>query len=206
MANVKQYAARPIKLPTQTRTKAVHPDELQPEYEFVLSTESRKQVDADARKTIRSRVMRNYLEEKRGKKQNVSLVNSDSTLKAGTSLKGRFRLKSREQQKEEKRNPRARRKRKCPTASEDMPTTNAIAPNGTPNDAPDSPSERTHGPMASEGAGNGVVVTISRYQDARLDPFNVLPVPGGPRVDRLIHYCRPFLWRYWHSHKLTIHR
>ena len=50
-----------------------------------------KSVDANARRTIRSRVMRNYLLEKKGEKQNVSFVNSDSALKARTTLKGRFR-------------------------------------------------------------------------------------------------------------------
>jgi len=183
----------------KTRPEAVRSHEPQPEFEFFLSTGSQKPVDADARRVIRSRVMRNYLQEKRGQKQNVSLVTSDSTVKAGTSLKGRFRLKSREQQEEEERNPRARRKRRDPTASSPVtPSTyanavpaisNEIAHNRSPNDTPDSSSGVTDGSMASDEAPISAVATIPRYKDASLDPFDVLPVPGGPRLDRLIHYC-----------------
>ena len=202
MANLTQDATRPIKLSIQTSPEAVRSNEPQLDFEFFLSTGSRNPVDGDTRRVIRSRVMRNYLQEKRGQKQNVSLVTSDSIVKAGTSLKGRFRLKSREQQEEEERNPKTRRKRRGPTTSSSVtPSTysnavlaisNEIAHNSSPNDTPDSPTGVTDGSVASNEAPISVVAAIPRYKDASLDPFNVLPVPGGPRLDRLIYYCTSF--------------
>lgn len=207
MANPTKPTSQPIKLPIHSRPEAVHSNAQQPEYDFVVSTGSKKSVDADARRTIRSRVMRTYLQEKRGQKQNVSVVNSDSTVKAGTSLKGRFRLKSRERQEEEERNPRQSRKSKSPTAPGDTPSTsrvnssspyttavvaitNAIVPNHYPDVRPGSPTGVIQpGSTEPDNAFSSTVATIPRFQENRIDPFNTLPVPGGLRLERLLYYC-----------------
>lgn len=207
MANPTKPASQLIRLPIHSRTEAVCSDAPHQEYDFVLSTGSKKSVDADARRTIRSRVMRNYLQEKRGQKQNVSFVNSDSTVKAGTNLKGRFRLKSREQQEEEVRNPRLSRRRKSPPGSRDTPSTsredssspytttvlaitNAIVPNQDQDVTPGSPTGVIQaGSTEPDEAFSNTVATIPRFQENRLDPFNALPVPGGPRLERLLYYC-----------------
>jgi hypothetical protein len=199
MADLTQAAVRPIKLPIRNHTEK-DPSHAQPtEYEFVNSTGSEISVDANARRTIRSRVMRNYLQEKRGEKQNVSFVNSDSALKARTTLKGRFRLKSREQQEEGEHNPQQSKKRKSLAAAEstspDQANTvtavsNTIIPNPYQN-ALGSPTRVVQvtaiGP--SEPI-NTSVATIPRFRETRLDPFNVLPVPGGPRLERLLYVCK----------------
>jgi len=36
---------------------------------------------------------------------------------------------------------------------------------------------------------NTSAATIPRFLVTRLDPFNVLPVPGGPRLGRLLYHC-----------------
>ena len=199
MADLTHAAVRPIKLPVRNQPQRT-PSHTQPaEYEFVLSTGSKKSVDANARRTIRSRVMRNYLQEKKGEKQNVSSVNSDSALKARTTLKGRFRLKPREKEDEEEHNPQQSRKHKsrtvAETASFDHANTvaavsNSIATNPY-QDALGSPSSVAQ--VIAIGPGESVnnsAVTIPRFRQNSLDPFDVLPVPGGPRLDRLLYLCK----------------
>jgi len=165
----------------------------QREYDFVLSTGS-KRTDAEARRTIRSRVMRTYVQEKTGQTQNMSFVNSDSALKAGTSsLKGRFRLKKpRERPEENNQITLPSRAHREPTLLEvTFPVHGAdLLPPST--DSMPSPSLGgwQEAIMVPGDAVGGVVSTIPRYGAANIDPFNVLPVPGGPRLDRLLYYCK----------------
>lgn len=226
MANHSTSAARPIRLPIHNHPAAVRSNGPQPEYEFVHSAGSKKAVDADARRTIRSRVMRNYLQEKSGQKQNESFLNSDSTVKASTSLKGRFRLKSREQLEEEERNHRRTRKRRSPIApapEDDNPSTSredtsstytnavvAITNEIIPNQYSDAISVSTARVVqanyteaqAGQALGDAVAV-IPRFLGSRLDPFNSLPVPGGPRLDRLLYFCKSSQSHRWSSMELT---
>jgi hypothetical protein len=194
MADLTQATTQPIKLPVHNHSERA-PSHAQPaEYEFVLSTGSKQSVDANARKTIRSRVMRNYLQEKRGEKQNVSFVNSDSALKARATLKGRFRLKPREQQKED--NPQQHRKLKSLTAAESTSTdhTNTVSNSIIINPYQDALASPTNViqviDTVPDQSVNTSVATIPRRPGNRLDPFNVLPVPGGPRLDRLLYVCK----------------
>jgi len=90
MADPTQDTPQPIKLPVHNRSERVSSHAQPAEYEFVLSTENKKSVDANARRAIRSQVMRNYIQKKRGGNQSTLLVNSDSALKARTTLKGGF--------------------------------------------------------------------------------------------------------------------
>ena len=197
MADHTQAAVRPIKLPIRHGPETV-PSHAQPaEYEFVLATGSNKSADENARRTIRSRVMRSYIQEKRGEKKNVSLVNSDSAVKAETTLKGRFRLKSREQQEEEKRNPKQSRKRKSLTAAESTSSDQTNTDTAISNSILANPYQETLGsPTSATGPDESVhssAATIPRFQDNRLDPFNVLPAPGGPRLDRLLYFCKSYI-------------
>jgi len=183
------------KAPVDTVPSNVPSDAPRREYDFVLSTGSEK-TGAEARRTIRSRVMRTYVQEKTGQTQNMSFVNSDSAVKAGTSsLKGKFRLKKPRKRPEGENSGMTEppRKHQGPTVpEEELPVhTATVVPLFSPDEAPNPVVTGWQGnSKASDEVLDGMVSTIPRYRPDTIDPFNVLPVPGGPRLDRLLYYCK----------------
>jgi hypothetical protein len=189
-----------VLLPRQS--PPVADDSLQPasDFEFVVSTGT-KAVDQTSRRAIRSRVMRNYVQEKKGDKTNTASKQSSSTVRAGTkSLKGRWRLNSREHQRDPNSSKREARITKAhaqaltlPDANEASPGVISLEDQGV---SPEhEPTLAIHDLGDDEPNGNFLiedlvkVQSLPRYFDHQIDPFDALPIPGGPRTERILYIC-----------------
>lgn len=175
------------------------------EYEFFTTTNVPLRAEGTERGRIRRLVMRNFFESKTvGSQENGSEHSSASTVMAKKQLKNRFRLSKdggeKPATKSKKSNgkeapSRAKRKRTkaaqtSPGVSDDSRSTEdgTSLQNSTP---ATSAEDRISIEGKSKGKVKDVRILLKISPSAhRLDPFDVLPVPGSPQLDLLFRLCK----------------
>jgi len=170
------------------------------DYEFFISTGQVEQVAKDARKTLRSHVMRNYIQQKNANPSALdapSAAISSETAKSKSSLKGRFRLApvasqagrgAPNSQKEYQTalNKQSARKGRSPESANAGDSAGAPASAPQPGDVVSfsRASAKTTFDIAQE------TITLRPLSaDLLVNPFDTLPVPNNIRVERLIYFC-----------------
>lgn len=173
------------------------------EYEFFVTTEEPHHLEGQERGLIRRLVMKNFFENKwSSPAKPASETSSASTVQARTRLKSRFRLPRSDQSKSHSKKA-SRSKARC--ASKEDHVGSKKRPKGE--QQPSDSSETSTSPDSQ--ASNQLVLPIATYEihgtksfvangfvirfnpgAYRLDPFDVLPLPGSPELDTLLRLCR----------------
>ncbi|KAH8723709.1 hypothetical protein GQ44DRAFT_828094 [Phaeosphaeriaceae sp. PMI808] len=165
------------------------------EYEFFVTTDEPQQPDGVERGRIRRLVMHNFFEMKEAGPQCTSAHNSASTVQAKTELKGRFRLSKVGQTRLQTRSKRGNTKEELNRNRSKVKRTlsNEIHPSATTECGTSCTGGVNEIPLKTDQL---MVQSVRERQDKRIvlrinpgsyrfDPFDVLPVPGSPRLDLL---------------------
>jgi hypothetical protein len=172
------------------------------EYEFFVSTDEPHQPEGVERGMIRRLVMRNFFDSKSaGLQGSTSENNSASTVMAKQQLKSRFRLPNPAHETKSKRRDSKQAqgvaKRKRPKTTR---TLSGATDTSELNESETSlASSLKH--VSTEEEGQSPETGNAERQDRRLvlkidpgahrmDPFDVLPVPGTPQLDVLFKLCK----------------
>jgi hypothetical protein len=168
------------------------------EYDFFVTTKKPQRLRGAERGMIRRLVMRHFFESKdAGVQANKLEDSSESTVMAKQQLKSRFRLPKSEKEDtgaERKKldvkveeGKRRRMRSRVPTI--DLNTTTA---------PPDDEMTRQDSLLGETGGINDKKTTKATANEPglmidpsadRIDPFDVLPVPGTPQLDMLLRLC-----------------
>jgi hypothetical protein len=165
------------------------------EYEFFVSTSTPHQLEGTKRALIRRLVMRNFFETKgAGRKITASESHSASTVMAKTRLKNRFRLseprRDQEEYSKEESNKVKRKRAKIQGTSCVATCARNQAENTTKTSKKILKVENRQDRTANEGPKHASMSLTPNPNTHRFDPFDVLPVPGTPSLDRLFKLCK----------------
>jgi hypothetical protein len=172
------------------------------EYEFFVSMDEPHQPEGVERGMIRRLVMRNFFETKSaGPQPSTSENNSASTVMAKQQLKSRFRLPKpahetkakRRDSKQEQGVAKRKRPRTTRTFSGATDTSELSESGKSLASSPKQVSTEEEGQSTeirdTEKQGRRLVLKIDPGAH-RLDPFDVLPIPGTPQLDVLFKLCK----------------
>ncbi|RMZ70071.1 tachykinin family [Pyrenophora seminiperda CCB06] len=165
------------------------------EYEFFVTTGEPHQPQGEERGMIRRLVMRNFFDTKASMLPiNASEHSSASTAMAEKQLKNRFRLLKPTKEKRESKsresetdNKKGKAKGKRPRASRTTSqTTKASPPSGDDmkRHSSDRRASDSSNRIPSESEMNKPMLRFD-LSAHRIDPFDVLPIPGTPELDML---------------------
>lgn len=168
------------------------------EYDFFVTTKKPQRPRGAERGMIRRLVMRHFFESKETGVQASKLeYSSENTVMAKQQLKNRFRLPKSEKEDigaqstkpDVKLEGDKRRKKRSRVPTID--TNQSIAPPGDQTTRRDSPLGETssiNNKQAIKATANELRLMIDPSPD-RIDPFDVLPVPGTSQLDMLLRLC-----------------
>ena len=170
------------------------------EYEFFVTTGEPHQPNCAERGMIRRLVMRNFFDSKAAAPQsNASKHSSASTAMAEKQLKNRFRLLKPAKEKKETKtresetyNQKGKAKGKRPRAPR---TTSSVAKASA--HSGDETSRRESTDQGASDDSNRIPYGLALNKPMleldlnahRMDPFDVLPIPGTPELDMLFRLC-----------------
>ena len=177
------------------------------DYEFFVSTGKVEQIEKSVRKKLRAHVMHNYIQQKQlgpAESARSSAAISSETAQSKLSLQGRFRLNptAKEAKRIADRVPKDRRQvildkklnsdqqgnltePRYKAASHSSDDAGYVQPSGCDVEPhTDSPAGTLS--IALSAANHRLTVLDL---DARLDPFDSLPVPNSPRMESLMYLC-----------------
>ena len=170
------------------------------EYEFFVTTGEPHQPNGAERGMIRRLVMRNFFDTKAATPQsNASEHSSASTAMAEKQLKNRFRLLKPTKEKKETKtresetdNQKGKAKGKRPRA----PRTTSNTAKASAHSGEEMSRRESTDWVASDGSNrkpyslavNKPMLELG-LSAHRMDPFDVLPIPGTPELDMLFRLC-----------------
>lgn len=178
--------------PHQPPTEAPAATTMAREYEFFVTTEKPHLPNGAERGMIRRLVMRNFFETKTTARQaGKSEHSSATTVMARQQLNNRFRLPKSGNENDSKRESKKVKNKSKAKKSRTPKTTSKTTEGSLGDEARHSMSVETSD--KSEGEVGSVVVKKFKLRldpsAHRIDPFDILPVPGTPQFDMLFRLC-----------------